>query len=136
MPRENRWLWFALAASLLIASPAFADPDDWGHHAIWEKLTDSTYIEFTDVPLRDGIDFLKDFHSLPIDIDEKALKAAGFDHVRSAFTVKVENKPLHVGLRLFLHEHDLSFMIKNGKLTVTTLKAAAEWQKRNFANRK
>jgi hypothetical protein len=104
------------------------------HVPIWRKLCEPSRIECMDVPLRDLMDYLGDLHALPIHIDSKALVNAGVDPERTPFTLILIGQRLDVTLRRLLAEKKLSFMIKDGVLTITSQKAAAAWQKHNYGD--
>lgn len=131
---------FAVAMTLLVcqmtpgkaaAADLVAGPQD---AEILAELFEPTMIEFRDVPLTDALEFLKDLHGVPMGLDEAAVKAAKIDRqIPLTYKSPVVNRrstfPLYRALWEMLGGANVSFMIKDHKLLVTTAKAAEEWQR-------
>jgi hypothetical protein len=103
---------------------------------IVRALYKPTIIDFVDVPLTDGVEFLADNNpELSLQLDEEALKAAKIDSRLLLFTYKspvVNNTsryPFYRALWDLFRGTNLSFMVKDHKLLVTTVEAAEVWQK-------
>ncbi len=91
---------------------------------IEQSLKDTTAIDFQEMPLTDVIDYLKDLHGIEIQIDQPALDQAG---VRSdtPVTRKVAGISLRSALRLMLSTLDLTYIIKDEVLLITTPERAS-----------
>lgn len=91
-------------------------------------LRDATVMEFVETPLSDVVDYLKDYHKIEIQLDTKALEdvGAGSD---TGITKNLKGISLRSALRLMLAGLDLTYLIKNEVLLITTPeKAAAEME--------
>jgi hypothetical protein len=90
---------------------------------IHEALDQQTQIEFVDTPLKDVIEFLKDLHSIEIQLDLPALHDGGAEE-NTAVTMNLKGISLRSALRLMLDELQLSFVIHNDVLLITSPKKA------------
>ena len=97
-----------------------------GNEALIEQaLAMPTQLEFTDQPLTDVFDYLKDYHSqklgrgFEIRIDNKALNDAGIAK-DSAVTMNLKGVSLRSALNLMLGELKLTWTIENEVLLITT----------------
>jgi hypothetical protein len=107
------------------AAPASKDsPDPEREAAIREALKRPTQMEFTETPLQDAVDFLKDYHGIEIQLDNRALENEdiGSD---SPITRHVRGMSLASALRLLLNDIDATFVVRDGTLLITTRRAAA-----------
>lgn len=86
---------------------------------ILAALDDNTRLEFIDTPLSEVIDYLKDLHNIPIEFDRKAIETAGVP-VSTPVTRNLSGVSLRSALRLMLKELDLTYVIKNQVLLITT----------------
>jgi hypothetical protein len=86
---------------------------------ILAALEGPTEMDFTETPLQGAVDFLMKFHNINIQLDNRALEdaAIGSD---TPFTRKVNNVKLKSGLELLLRDMDLTYLIKNEVLLITT----------------
>jgi hypothetical protein len=82
-----------------------------------------TELDFHESPLQTAIDFLKDKHSIEIQIDHKALEDSGMKG-DTPVTRKVSGISLRSGLRLLLSRVDLTFLIRDEVLQITTKEVA------------
>lgn len=109
-------------------APAVNTPPDYSgnkesHRRIFAALEDETEIEFVETPLLDAMQYLSDLHNVPILVDKKALSDEGvaidvpIDKVLTKIT-------LEDGLAIALREHELTYIVKNNQLTITTQKEA------------
>jgi hypothetical protein len=125
----------------LAASATQADDDEPLDARILAILNEATMIDFSEVPLDDAVEYFDDFHrKVKFDIDHDAITKAKIDLVRLGLTYKspVEKNgaettstfPLYAALWQLLEPHNLSFMVKDGKIVFTTAKAAEKWQKK------
>ena len=90
---------------------------------ILAALDDTTTIEFIEEPLTSAVDFLKDYHDIPIQIDEPALEENGLATDESV-SKSLAGISLRSALNLFLHDLGLDWTIANEVLLITTPKVA------------
>jgi hypothetical protein len=86
---------------------------------IQEALKSPTRMEFTEMPLQDAVAYLKDFHDIEIQLDNRALEDAGVG-ADTPVTRTVNGISLKSALRLLLGEYDLTYIIKDEVLLITT----------------
>jgi len=86
---------------------------------ILQQLDSPTQLEFSETPLNDVIQYLKDFHKIEIQLDKKALEAAGVN-TDKAVTINLKGVSLRSALRLLLRELDLTYIIQNEVLLITS----------------
>ncbi len=89
---------------------------------ILKALQQPTVIEFTETPLQDVVLYLKDFHHIEIQLDQKALEDAGLAP-DVPVTRNLQGIALESALRLLLKTYDLTYVIDNEVLTITTVAA-------------
>jgi hypothetical protein len=80
-------------------------------------------MEFTETPLQDAVDYLKDFHGIDIQFDNKALEEIGTSS-DSPVSRTIHNMPLGTALKLLLADLDLAHVIRDGVLLITSKDAA------------
>jgi hypothetical protein len=81
--------------------------------------------EFNETSLRDVIAQIKDSQGIPIELDQKALDEAGLD-LDTPVTKNISGVSLRSALRLLLGEIDLTYLIKDEVMLITTKEKAAE----------
>ena len=81
--------------------------------------------DFVETPLRELIAEIKDSHPIPIHIDAAACEDAGLD-LDTPVTKAISGISLRSGLRLLLDDFDLTYLVKNEVLLITTKDRAAE----------
>ncbi|HUY31896.1 MAG TPA: VWA domain-containing protein [Pirellulales bacterium] len=86
---------------------------------ITEALSNTTELDFTDQPLSDVIEYLKDKHQIEVQFDNKAMTDAGVGS-DTAVTRTIKGVTLRSALRLLLGDLDLTYVIKDEVLMVTT----------------
>ena len=84
-----------------------------------------TNMEFIETPLQEAVDYLKDLHSIEIQLDSKTLEEAGSGR-DTPVTGTLNRISLDSALRLLLSNHDLTFVVDKGVLLITTPAAAAD----------
>jgi len=84
-----------------------------------DALKSPTKIEFTETPLQTAVDYLKDYHSIDIQINTRALEEVGIA-TDTPITKNLEGVSLRAALRLILRELDLTYVIEDGLLLITT----------------
>lgn len=82
-------------------------------------------LDFDEVPLRDVIDVITNEHRVPILIDHSALEAANISQ-DIPVTAKLSAMSLRSALRHMLGHADLTYVIKDEALMITTKEQAAE----------
>ncbi|NBV47062.1 MAG: hypothetical protein EBR86_15865, partial [Planctomycetia bacterium] len=82
-------------------------------------------LEFNETPLRDVISQLQDSQGIPIQVDTKALEEAGLD-LDAPVTRNLSGVSLRSALRLILGDLDMTYLIKDEVLLITTKEKAAE----------
>jgi len=89
------------------------------HAAILRALDQETILEFLGTPLADVCDYLSELHEIPIVLDHRALEDIGLD----GDTLVVEQLSgirLKAALNLLLHQLDLTFVVREDVLMITT----------------
>ncbi len=81
--------------------------------------------DFTETPLRDVIAQIEDAQGIPVEIDTKAFEDAGID-LEAPVTKSVSGIALRSALRLLLGDLDLTYLVKDEVLLITTKDKAAE----------
>ncbi len=81
--------------------------------------------EFNEAPLRDVIAQIRDSSDIPVQLDIKALEEAGID-LDMPITQNLSGISLRSALRLMLGSNDLTYLIKNEVLLITTIEKAQE----------
>lgn len=87
-------------------------------------LAGPTTLDFTETPLQDAVEYLKDLHGVEIQLDTRALEdaAIGSD---SPVTRMLNGLSLASALRLMLDDLDCTYVVQDGVLLLTS-KAAAQ----------
>ena len=93
-----------------------ADPSEI---TILAALDEKTDLDFTELPLTDVIDYLKQRHGIEIQLDHKALTDAGVG-TDTPVTRQIKGITLRSALKLLLSEFDLTYVVQNGVLMVTS----------------
>ena len=114
---KNREKW----KSVDLANPGSAEKKIYD--ALDQKVD---ALEFRETPLRDVINQLKDKFDIPILADKKAFEDAGLDLDTTVVTQSVSGISLRSALRLILGEIDLTYLIKDEVMLITTKDKAAE----------
>jgi hypothetical protein len=86
---------------------------------IYSALNDDTRFDFIETPLDQAIQFLRDAHEIPIELDKKALDQAGVG-TDTPITRTLKGVSLRSGLRMLLKDHDLTYTVKDEVLLITT----------------
>jgi len=88
-------------------------------------LDDETTQTFVDIPLHDAVRTLSESHNIPIVIDRRALEEIGLSH-DVPVSLSLRNVSLRSFLRLMLRELDLTYMVKDEVMQITTIEAAEQ----------
>lgn len=128
MPRPQfsvkTMLWLtAVVAAFLSGAPLdrylaerHADPSET---KIWAALDEPTELNFVEQPISDVVDYLKARHEIEIQLDAKALTDAGVS-TDTPITRSIKGITLRSALNLLLSELDLTYLVRNGVLMVTS----------------
>ena len=87
-------------------------------------LGDETSLQFNDVPLQSAVQQISEQHGIPIVIDGPALEDIGIDS-EVEVSLELSNITLRSFLRLLLRQHELTYVIKDEVMKITTQDAAA-----------
>jgi hypothetical protein len=86
---------------------------------ILAALDEKTELDFTDQPLQDAIDYLQQRHEINIQLDTKALSDAGVGS-DTPITRSIKGITLRSALKLLLSDLDLTYVIRNEVLMITS----------------
>ncbi|MEW4456229.1 hypothetical protein AB1L30_26425 [Bremerella sp. JC817] len=86
---------------------------------IFQQLDAETKIQFIDTPLEEVVGYLKQLHGIEIQIDNRALEEIGLS-TDTPVTRNIEGISLRSALRLMLKELDLTYIVANEVLMITT----------------
>jgi tetratricopeptide (TPR) repeat protein len=90
---------------------------------IIKALDEPTELEFIEAPLTDVIDYLKTKHQIEIQLDNKALEEAGVA-MDTQITRNLKGVTLRSALRLMLRDLELTYVIRDEVLLITTVSNA------------
>lgn len=90
---------------------------------IQKELEEPTEIDFIDTPLEDVLNYLEDYHEIEIEIDQRALDDIGVDS-GTPINRKLVGISLRSALRLMLDDLDLTYIIENEVLMITSVEEA------------
>jgi TolA-binding protein len=91
---------------------------------IRDALKHPTVMEFTDESFANIIEYLKDYHKIQIQFDQKALEEVGFTTDKQV-TINLKDVSLRSALKLLLRAEGLTYMIRDDVLLITTPDEAA-----------
>ena len=100
------------------------DPTSSSETRIRQALERTTECDFTETPLQDAVDYLKDHHDIEIQLDTRALEDAGIGS-DTPITRQVKGISLASALRMLLNDLDATYVVRDGVLLITTQDAAA-----------
>lgn len=114
----------SLCSLLLLASSAGAqvsivERDTSAADRIEEALTQRSSFTFSEEPLKDAIDAIKQKTGLPIFLATKKLEEAAID-LDTPVTISMHDVSLESFFRNFLEERDLTILIRDEALVITT----------------
>ncbi|MCH8922101.1 MAG: hypothetical protein IIA67_02995, partial [Planctomycetes bacterium] len=121
-----RWLLSAVVAAAFSAgasSLVLAEQDDAAGAKIHKALGDKTAIEFLETPLVEVADYLSDLHKIKIKLDKKALEDVGVG-ADTPVTRNLKHVSLRSALRLMLRELDVTYMVDDEVLLITSTEEA------------
>jgi hypothetical protein len=112
------------AAAQQAAVPVYPAPSD-AEQKIDEALAQPTQLEFLETPLSDVVGFLADHHDVRLQIDRSALDAVGIGS-DTPITLHLKGVPLSSALALMLRDLDLTYVVRDDVLLITTTDVAEE----------
>ncbi|HEX5446021.1 MAG TPA: hypothetical protein VFW87_19500, partial [Pirellulales bacterium] len=86
---------------------------------ILAALDEPTVMDFEETPLKDAVDFLKEKHQIEIQLDMRALEDGGMGS-DTPVTRQLKGITLRSALRLLLGEYELTYVIRNEVLLITS----------------
>ncbi len=89
------------------------------------ELNHKTSIRFVEAPLAEAVKRLSEAHQIPILIDLRALEEIGLSS-KEPVNLTVKDISLRSALRLLLNDLELSYMIRNEVLLITTEESAEQ----------
>jgi type II secretory pathway component GspD/PulD (secretin) len=92
---------------------------------IRSALGDETSQSFVELPLMDAVRQLSESHDIPIVVDRRALEEIGLS-AEEPVTLSLRRVTLRSFLRLMLRELDLTYIIKDEVMQITTVEAAEQ----------
>ncbi|MGZ0166145.1 MAG: VWA domain-containing protein [Planctomycetales bacterium] len=92
---------------------------------ITAALDDQTTINFADTPLTDVVDYLSRTHEIPIILDVVAIEEAGL-LVDEPVNLVLAGITLQSALKIMLSEFELTYVIEDEVMKITTVEVAAE----------
>lgn len=92
--------------------------------AVFDEVADLTKIEFTDVPLREGLAYLADYHNIRFEVDTASLAAAGLRDDLPITYETVTAASLSDALDDMLAVHKLGWYVRDGAVVVTSQSTA------------
>jgi hypothetical protein len=124
-PKEQHRVFGVSRRGELLARPQEEAATADTNQSIRAALASPTKMEFTEMPLVDGVAYLKDFHQIEIQMDEPALQAAGVGK-DTPVTRNLSGLPLNSSLKLLLEPIGLTYLVRDGVLMITTEDAASK----------
>jgi hypothetical protein len=130
--RYDRWLIVMLFAScqVLIVSQATADDRPELDENIVYQLDNPAKLEVDQMPLNACLDFLADYHDIPIVLDIEELSKLGVSVETPVTETSKPGSHLDALLLRMLNPLKLSFMIKDHELRITSKAKAEKWQEK------
>jgi len=118
-------IWKALTERRRRFSSVSLESTSPAEDKIRAALDQETQLEFPQVPLRDAIQFLADLHDINIIIDETALTDAGVN-IDDNVDIVLTGITLRSALRILLEPYDLTYVIEDEVMKITTSEIAEE----------
>jgi len=94
-----------------------------GKEAIERALAGTTKFEFVETPLSDVAAYLQELHKINVILDKKALEDIGVG-TDTQITKSLSNVTLRSALKLLLREHNLTWIIRDEVLMITSREQA------------
>lgn len=94
-----------------------------GEKRILQTMRVQTQFAYLDTPLRDVLDDVQSRHRMPIVVDVPALEDYGVG-TDTPISIELAGIPLRSGLNLMLRELDLTYIVQDDVVTITTMEEA------------
>jgi len=118
-------LFLAVALALGQDVVPISTDDSPANRTIRKALGDITSLEFLEAPLTDVVAFLRQKHDIEIQLDRKALSLASIAPETTQVTLNMKRISLQNALRLLLREYELTYVIRDEALLITSVTAAS-----------
>ena len=92
---------------------------------ILATMDDETSLRFIDTPLVEALESVSEIHGIPILVDRRALEEIGLAE-DTPVSIGLKEISLRSALRLLLRDLDLTYMVKDEVLQITTLESAEQ----------
>jgi type II secretory pathway component GspD/PulD (secretin) len=135
--RDLMWLTVAVAAfctGTQLDSYWEQHREDPRNASVRAALDQNTDFNFTEKPLYGVIDDLQQRHGIEIELDSRALDDASIPS-NTPVTRRLKGVTLRSALNLWLDDLDLTYVVKNGVLMITTTTEAQKLQSTPFSLR-
>ncbi|HEV2970350.1 MAG TPA: hypothetical protein VGY55_10190 [Pirellulales bacterium] len=96
-------------------------------------LDEPTEMDFAETPLKDVVESLKIRYGIEVQLDSKSMTDAGVGADTPIFRT-LKGISLRSALRLMLHEHELTFVLQNEALVITTEEGQTEMRQYDVAD--
>jgi len=100
---------------------------------ILSAVEDDTRVECVETPLDQVTEFLATIHDIPIRLDESALRAVGIG-TDAPVTQNLRGITLHSALRILLGRLELTYVIRDDALVITTVKEGQRLAQKGVIN--
>jgi hypothetical protein len=90
---------------------------------IAEALSQPANFEFIDTPFQEFVDTVEDVHKIPVEIDQRTLDECGISF-ECPITTALRGLPLASALELMLRDLDLTYVVRDEVLMITTWEEA------------
>jgi hypothetical protein len=97
--------------------------DNETERRIQTSLNDEVSFNFVELPLSDAVRQISEDREIPIVVDSRALEEIGLS-AEEPVTMQIKNVSLRSFMRLMLRDLDLTYMIKDEVMQITTIEAA------------
>ncbi|MCA9215364.1 MAG: VWA domain-containing protein, partial [Planctomycetales bacterium] len=92
---------------------------------ILDELNEPTRVDFVGSTLQDAVDYLKELHEINIELDTTALDELGVNSDVGITDRTLSGMSLKSALKLILSQHNLTYVVEDGYLQITTPDKAA-----------
>lgn len=110
------------AAATAAAAPRPHTPTE-AEERIRSELGEKTVVSFIETPLEDVVRFIAEKHDIPVIVDQRAMEEIGLS-TDVPITMDLRNVSLRSTLKLILRDLDMTYVVKDEVLMVTTVEAA------------
>jgi hypothetical protein len=115
-------LAYALSTQSTLGQTSLPEPTR-GEARVREALSETTELDFVAEAPADVVEYVRQRHELQVQLDRKALADAGLGG-HTPVTIKLRDISLRSALTHFLREFDLTYLIRDGYLLITSVTEA------------